>query len=287
MLTPPRALRAVACSALAETRCQFCGFARKSAIRSESDRCTAVRGTDTVFVGTGGGSPPGGGSGSGGREFLVDFNDAGPTPVSNWNRIDDGGLGTTTLIDSGGVSTSITLEITDSFKDSTNGTNGGGWTDPTKPWIVADALKDYLFLKEGDDTTGEIEIQGLDDGMNYLVELVSTRASSGNNRLGDFTVNGAHSDDLNSLGFDAFADGDVNHDTMVWSAVGPVGGKIVINVDSSPNPSGGFTYLNALRIVEPSGGSGRAGSTPEPASATMLVVGLCCCLLRSRSTVER
>ena len=50
MLTPPRALRAVACSALAETRCQFCGFARKSAIRSESDRCTAVRGTDTLVL---------------------------------------------------------------------------------------------------------------------------------------------------------------------------------------------------------------------------------------------
>ncbi len=37
MLTPLQALLASACSALAETRCQFSGLTRKSAIRPESD----------------------------------------------------------------------------------------------------------------------------------------------------------------------------------------------------------------------------------------------------------
>lgn len=45
-----RAARDAACSALADACCQFCGFARKSAIRSVSDRPTAVRGTDTYQV---------------------------------------------------------------------------------------------------------------------------------------------------------------------------------------------------------------------------------------------
>ena len=197
-------------------------------------------------------------TGSATNDIYIDFNDAALAPVGNWNTLGSSALGTTlsSLVDSTGAVTSVSVEVTDQFEDS-SADPGNAWTDAGKPWIDFNAQSDSFFLKHEApsvgfrEATGAIEISGLDDLKTYQVEVVAARNSNSGSRIGEYTVNGIDSDYGKSTYFSAYAGGNLAHHTMVWSGLTTTGGTITIAVDSTVTAGyGNFSYLNAVRISE-------------------------------------
>ena len=144
-------------------------------------------------------------------------------------------------------------------------------------WFDTNSTDDYLFVRNTEfrDEGGGLArflVLGLDPSEAYEVELVASRSSAGQ-RLGNYRVNGANSDNGNSVGFDSFVDGFTAHDTMLWTGAVPTidpqrpgdGPVLTIEWDGFANPDfSGFAYLNAVRI--------NGTFVPEPATGTALAV---------------
>jgi len=180
-------------------------------------------------------------------DVRVDFeNDS--TTGGNWNNL---GLTTGTIANltdyATGSGSGVSLAMT---SEMGHGDPGNQWTTalPTSPaWVNLTATNDYFFVRTTDFPNGQVTLSGLDASKTYRVAVVGSRSAAGN-RVFDTTVNGSFSDIGDSNDFDARADGYLNHREMVWRAVQPVGGEIVL--DMAPAASDQHGYLSAMRVTD-------------------------------------
>ena len=88
---------------------------------------------------------------------------AAGTPTG-WNAIADP-TDTTTLHDlsdfNTGLSSGVTLQITDRFNESVNDAGTFSWSNPQGTWIEVSALYDYAYLQDGGDEFGQITLGSL------------------------------------------------------------------------------------------------------------------------------
>lgn len=131
-----------------------------------------------------------------------------------------------------------------------------GWDDG---WVVSRASEDGL----GGSGEYIVQLRGFDDDLRYKVELVSSYSTDppwwGINT--HFTLNGVASDNF-SGGFDAYADGYVNHSLIVWDNVTTNGaGRLILGLDDNFDHG----VFSGVRVeVLP---------VPEPATMTLLGLG--------------
>ena len=190
--------------------------------------------------------------------YNIDFSDAdsSPAPGSSWYTKNDAGTTTVTLTDSTGSTNGgtggngVTMTLGSNWNKSTytdqNGAFDGG--------DFAAAAEDYLYVSN---TTATITFTfyGSSAAEDWKVEIVSSRGSSGSNRVSDYTVESSYSSDNNSDDFNAYDDGYVAGDVMEWSAVTPDGSdQITVSVTTS---SSGYGYISAIRLT----GGASAGTT--------------------------
>ena len=185
------------------------------------------------------------------EEFLIDFG-ADYVHSGPWNTIDGASTTYNNLIDNDtetATSASLTLSSTlDHFGDTSNYSSGD------LHWFHEEVCDDMLVY-DGP-TPQVITISGLVES-SYQVEIISL--TSLGVFSGTYEVNSAYAQrSFNtspnadcSLEWDAYTDGYLTTDWMIWDSVTPVGGAITIDaVSDGVNPA---IILNAIRINDNDG----------------------------------
>lgn len=183
----------------------------------------------------------------------IDFGAPSDTTNPPWNNLTDYLAGSlSNLTNAKGVSTAISIAVTDSFSS----VNGGGTTaDPTLP---ANATSDHFFGNTVaafglHQPTAGFTLSGLDPAVAYNFGFFASRMGPGSdNREAQYTVTGTNKDS-------AAADATVANPTMVWAnnVMPKPDGTITIHVTAGPNntSSVGYYYLSLMSIVYPPGGA--------------------------------
>lgn len=183
-------------------------------------------------------------------EIRIDFEDGVAGPGGNWNTLASPTDSIANLTDYGtGLGTNIGLDVTQPIGPSSGGANTWTSTPEYRSWIDPAATSDYFFVRTSDFPAGQLTFAGagLDDNKVYRVEVLGSRSAAGTRR-GKITINGSFSDNLNSDGFDALAEGYTAHQVTTWRSVKPVAGEIVLDI--TPFASNQHGYLSAMRIAE-------------------------------------
>jgi hypothetical protein len=184
-------------------------------------------------------------------DIRIDLANYSAPPAGNWNTVmpPTSGGNIANLIDFGsGLGTGVSLSITQNFSDP--GWAGNPWTGPPafRPWVDSNASNDYVYRVNA---TGEITFSGsgIDPSETYRLEALASRNTTAANRRGDYRVNGALSDSLNSDGYHAHFDGYAGHQVMTWRQVKPdAAGNIVF--DMASHLTGDIAYLSAMRLTD-------------------------------------
>lgn len=148
------------------------------------------------------------------------------------------------LRNSSGCNTGIEISQMTGFDTGYDDTlNGGAWNVPGIPWSVGDATADN-FATSG---TGTVVFSNL-SAPYYRVELISSRADSGTNRVANYLVNDTYADSggpTGSQNFSASIHGWGNKSFMTWESVQPdANGQLTLNVVRTD----GWGYVNAWKL---------------------------------------
>lgn len=200
--------------------------------------------------------------------IQVDFNDAATAPGATWNTIATNtasfDLNDTTSTDSG-----INLAATGFNDTSTTVAQNGAYetVSPNLDTPFNNAADDYFWMGSGIIAT--VTLSGVAAGT-YNFELFSSRNTTAG-KFSDYTIKGDASDNANSTGFDAFADGFTNGEFMVWNSVTANGTEdIVISVTTASGTP--RAYFNGFTMT----------AVPEPSSTALLGLGGLALILRRR-----
>ncbi|TQF17112.1 hypothetical protein FJV41_04785 [Myxococcus llanfairpwllgwyngyllgogerychwyrndrobwllllantysiliogogogochensis] len=181
------------------------------------------------------------------RRFLVDFGD-GPTATPGWNNLHFGSTGSSlsNLVDATGVSSGLSLQITDGFWQGWTGAyNGGGTTASTV--YPASATRDTFFIGTNEGTTdsqAQVRLSGLAINGTYSLRFYASRmAGDTADRTTRYTV-GTQAVDLQATNN---IDGVVQLTNLV-----PSNGALDITVTMKPGAI--FGYLGVLEVIEQDGG---------------------------------
>lgn len=186
-------------------------------------------------------------------DLRIDFEDnpGSADPGGNWNTIPTGALNSTYpgLTDyQTGTPSGVGLLFVQAAGPSGTALNVAwdGVTGPAFPsWIDPLATRDNFYTRTSDYPNAQLRFSGLDPNKAYRVEVIGSRESSGS-RDSLYTVNGAHSDNLNSNPYSAYDDGYLDHAVMTWRTVTATGGQF----DLINSASGQHGYLSAMRISD-------------------------------------
>jgi hypothetical protein len=224
-----------------------------------------------------------------GGTCYVDFNESNGTtgnaaaqdPTRNWHVMNGNGTIANLEVE-GNQPTGYSLTVS-GFSDSGTYSNPGGntWTD-VAPWVVDATSGDYLYLSGT--TARTVTLSNLDPDNLYTIELVASRYSSGN-RKGTYVVtdlNGLHdSDNLRpdttpwSQNFDAYTDGALANELMVWSGLVPdANNEILLTLTCGGN----YAYISGMRLII----EVPADVVPIPEPAGLSLLGLVMLGLRRR-----
>lgn len=194
------------------------------------------------------------------QSFYVDF---GPTSGTNgaitsspdinsinWNNATSGTLNSsTTLTNSTGTSTSITLEVTDNFVVNTSINYGPTTTTSTDigNLAIATATQDYFYLETGGSVnpTGELTLKNLNSGNGYKFTIFASRPT-GSVRISNFEITGTNSFTQQIQ----TSDGSTGNLTELVSSdliLPDADGNITIDLSII---SGSYGYINAMMVEE-------------------------------------
>ncbi|MFY2562839.1 PKD domain-containing protein [Corallococcus terminator] len=181
------------------------------------------------------------------RRFLIDFGaDIYTTP--GWNNVTVGHAGTTlnNLVDSAGVSSGLTLQITDSFWQGWTGANNGNGTLSSTLYPVT-ATQDSQFIGNHMgtlDDVAKVRVSGLAVNGTYSVRLFGSRVTDDltSDRTTVFTI-GAQSVELQ-------ARNNVNG-VAELTGLAPSGGALEVTVSLKPGAI--YGYLGVLELIEHDG----------------------------------
>lgn len=179
------------------------------------------------------------------HSVLVDFgSQSSPLPWNNLSNVNNS-VAVNNLYNNYGLQTQINISITDGF----SGINSSGTNSPASSLgIPASASGDSFFgnlqvFGSGVDSTGAIEISGLDTAKVYTLKLFASRMAS-DNRETKYIVTGQATDS-------AFLQVANNTDSMVVFQMKPsAAGMLTIEVTAGPNNNNSynFFYLGALQL---------------------------------------
>ena len=193
-------------------------------------------------------------------DVRVDYGDQTTGVPATWNTIDTAALSSASgaLTDfATGTANTEGVETTGGFSfggdnDSVNG--GGDWNGGVdKDWIDFDTADDYI-LAGGVGSTLTLTFSGF-DGSSYDVEVLTAVQNSASLRaMQDIQVGGLFANsDANGTLSAPFGDGWLNRtegffaqNYLIWNAVTPSSGNIVITFDGSPSSTA--PLVNAVRI---------------------------------------
>lgn len=201
--------------------------------------------------------------------ILIDFGNTNPSPTTGsviWNNMISSAVNAklTSLNDTAGVSTGISLTITDGFV----GTNTGGSSSTTTGYastatsdsfygIKADSTFSGIYEADGDST---IVFSNLTAGTYYTFTFYASRTLSSDNRETQYDLTGMTSQSLTLN-----AANNVNNTVTSTGIQADATGNITLTVHAGANNtnSSGFYYLGLMEINAASG-------VPEPAAASIL-----------------
>ena len=193
-------------------------------------------------------------------DIRVDYGDQTVGVPATWNTIDTGTLSSmsgdltdfaTGTANTEGVQTTGGFSFGGDFDATNGGPTWNGGAD--KDWIDNDTADDYI-LAGGIGSTLTLTFSSL-DGSAYDVEVLTAVQNSASLRaMQDIQVGGAFADsDANGTLSAPFGDGWLNRtegwfaqNYLIWNAVAPSSGNIVITFDGSP--SSNVPLVNAVRI---------------------------------------
>ena len=194
--------------------------------------------------------------------YLVDF---GPDDATNgnatfspdvngnyWNNMTQTAANqdTINLVSSTNASSSAYMTVTQGFLS--NGINHGGLLNPQDTLLgdfaIATATQDYFFTAN---TTGSLEIGGLDTSKSYVFQFFGTR-NTGSDRITNYSLNGANtfSGDLQTSGTDLGGTGyNGNNSSVITTDTMHADSNGMITIDVSVT-QGGFAYIGLMQMEE-------------------------------------
>ncbi|MCP3103663.1 hypothetical protein LZ198_32745 [Myxococcus sp. K15C18031901] len=187
------------------------------------------------------------------RRFLIDFG-AETSATPGWNNLYFGSTGSslTGLVDTGGQSSGLSLQITDGFWQGWVGAyNGAGTTASTL--YPATATQDTFFIGTNEGTTdslAKLRLAGLSATGTYSLRFYASRMTDDqtSDRTAQYTV-GAQTVELQ-------ARNNIN-DSALMTGLVPTSGALDITVAMKPGAV--FAYLGVLEVIQQDG-----TSEPEP-----------------------
>jgi lysophospholipase L1-like esterase len=177
------------------------------------------------------------------RRFLIDFGSTTyRTTSTGWNNITAPTTGSVTnLVESGGSTSAVSLQIVDDPSDGYAASNTSGYKQPLLDYPIT-ATQDSHF---GYQTGGTYRLNGLNNGMNYSLRFFGCRTGVTDSRKAVFTINGQQQ----------IQETTNNTQTIVFDNIVPTSGSITIDFDVASGSD--YAYLNVLDIVENQ-------ATPQP-----------------------
>lgn len=194
------------------------------------------------------------------QKMYIDFGPTGGTgggitanPDANanyWNNATNGALAASlSLVNSANVNTGYTMTVTDNFVINT--ANNYGPTGPTQANLgdlaIGSATQDYFYLETGGsaNTTGQLTISNLNPSKSYKFNIFGSRPTNAV-RVSGFAFAGANTF-TGQLQTSDGGTGNLNTILATPLLTPNASGVITINMSII---SGGFAYLNCMRIEE-------------------------------------
>lgn len=189
---------------------------------------------------------------TGNGHLLIDFGiTSNITTLTGWNNITNVAVGDTTtkfpLIDTIGVSTSVTLRFTTAPRGDPSCNTDGSTTSTLYP---ASATGDSMYTStnsyNGTDSTLAFVLDNLNSTKTYKFKFYASRAGVADIRTAQYSVVGATSQ---IVVLDAA--NNVNN-AIETDAIAPSGTSVIITMTkaASNNNSNGFAYVGVLEITE-------------------------------------
>lgn len=184
---------------------------------------------------------------------YIDFSNTNITS-GNWNNVNSSTVSQTgisvSLINSVGTNTGAILSVTDTF----NQVNENGTTSPTTTIFPSSATRDSFFgnfttFNGVIETSGGMEITGLDPSKYYTFKIFASRTGVTDNRETQYTITGN-----TTISATLNASNNVGDTANIYNIQPDTTGKLTLSVTkgANNNNSSGFFYLGAIQMIKTS-----------------------------------
>ena len=191
----------------------------------------------------------------GSNDHINGFSTPSPDSIGHyWNNLTNATLNASIkLINSSNLSTAYSLTVTSQML--TNGISNGGLLNPIPAnlgdFAIVTATEDYFYTT----SSGRLKLSGLDVGKGYRFYLFGSRSQADPARFTTYTLTGnnSFSGSLQTSGTNlgGLAYNGNNSSILKSGLINPTsGGEITLDISVL---TGGFAYINAIRIEEMSG----------------------------------